>query len=318
MARKPGIAVWGRSDQAELIRDVVRRARVQLLGAGGDDIDDASDLAKALDVSRMDDLRAASRSVEGGSLWILGDLPDDGDVRESIREAAAHVFVSACPFEVIAPAAEQSEGAPWAAYVPLTSRSEGARAAAATLEQFGRVDAIAMTARCGPEFGTLDGLLFDTMDFITTLMGDVEAVSATLASSCGDVPERLRNLHGHLTINVRLAEGRCASLALSDQAGTWFRGATIIGTGGHMRITEGSLEWHDPRGKAVESAHRSEVMPLAEVIARDIRRLIDGLDRPADIQATVMTLAACEAVRLSCRTRQEEEPAKMVDVYRLP
>jgi hypothetical protein len=170
--------------------------------------------------------------------------------------------------------------------------------------------------RSGPGQGTLFARLFDAMDLVFTLCGVVETMDAALATPLPGVPDTLAGLHGHLTLNMRFPGNRCACVAVSDRAGAWFRGVTVLGDGGCLRINDSGFDWIAPDADVLESHHDDRILSVGELVGEQISRLLKRLDVNEAPPDNARLLALCEAARLSCRTGQGEAPRKMFEMMK--
>jgi hypothetical protein len=203
-------------------------------------------------------------------------------------------------------------------FVPRMVRSPGFRAAMEILPQLGPLACLNIAFRSGPAQGSLFARLFDATEVLLTLCEEVQSVNAALAGPLNSVPELLANLRGHLSINFRFKSNCCACAALSDSAGTWFRGVTLLAEGGCVRISDDGFVWHGPDGVEIDS-HRTPLIRLpGDLIGHQIVRVLDDVDTgeaPLDYPAM---LALCEATRLSCLTGQNEAPARLLEMMSRP
>jgi predicted dehydrogenase len=154
------------------------------------------------------------------------------------------------------------------------------------------------------------------MDLVFTLCGVVETMDAALATPLARVPDLLAGLHGHLTLNMRFPGHYCACVAVSDRAGAWFRGVTVLGDGGCLRINDGGFDWLAPDGRLLDSHHEERNLTAGELIGEQIKRMLGGLDTNEVPPDNARLLALCEAARLSCRTGQGEAPRKMFEMMK--
>jgi len=212
--------------------------------------------------------------------------------------------------------------------VPALSRAPVFAHALDLLEQVGPVRTLSVATRCARGQGTLFARLFDAMDIVLSLLGEPETVDAAV---CGPVvPGRvhlapgdsLRDLRGDLTANLRYAGACAASLSLSDNAGRWFRGVTLVGHGGCLRFDDASYEFIDPSGKTVDSSaagdRRGRTNPgaahalAAASCAQQIHAMFDAHAAPAPPRKTATVLAMAEAALLSARTGTPESPGAVL------
>jgi hypothetical protein len=312
------LIAWAEPGQSPLLREAVEDGTLALTAVGSPDPTDGTLLSEDLSAERADTLRDAILRDDADILWIASPQPIDKDERRLLREATP-AAVSSEPLP--ASAAEvfgDPDEARTAHFVPLMRQSPGYEAAADVFETFGDRHAANIMLGCGPGQGTLFARLFDAMDLAEAIGGTVEHVHAALWRPLGGVPETLRSLTGTLTINLRFRDNRCASLCVSDTAGGWLRRVVVVGTGGCLRIDDGGFEWIGPDGRTVD-AHREKRDPSpGELVARQVRRLLEGRAQITPSPDPARLLALCEAARLSARTGGIETPDKVIEMLKRP
>lgn len=299
--------------------DAVRKADLAPVAAGSPDPDAALALSRSLETERADDLRGAVRHHDADLLWLATRQPIEADTRRWIRERGlSTVSCEPRPMAVADLLLNSAEGTT-AHVVPLMRRSPGFRSAADALSDFGPWASALVAVGCGPDDGTLLARLFDAMDLLDDQFGSALGVQATLAGCAGAVPEALRDLHGHMTINARFADHRGAAVAASDAAGSWFRRVTALGPHGRLDITDDGFTWTDPHGSTVDRGGSSHALTPGELIGLHIARVVRNLDAaegpPPD---AARLLALCDAARLSCRTGGSETPQRLLEMMRRP
>ena len=166
--------------------------------------------------------------------------------------------------------------------------------------------------------GSLFARLFDAIDLLEVLCGDVEMMDAALAGPLSAPPDSLSGLHGHLTLNMRYSGNCCSCVALSNCAGSWFRGVTVLGEAGCLRIDDQGFEWVAPDGEIIDSDRQKKRATPGELIAVHTIRLLENLQTTEPPPVHAKLLAVCEATRLSCRTGQGEAPRKMLEMLSRP
>lgn len=318
MSKRPRLAVWGDADQIGLIEQAIKAAPVELAALGSPEAGAATHLAKTLAAPRVADLRELLQDGSLDFVWLASREPLDASTRKLLNSDQRRVVCCEPPIGTLADISDSSDWDHRVDLVPRMRRTPGFRTVAATLEQFGQVLCINVFFRCGPGQGSLYARLFDAMDTMLALCGPAQAVNAALAGPRPEAPQTLAALHGHLTINVRFKSNRCACLALSDRAGAWFRGVTVLGEGGCLRISDAGMDWIGSNGEVLERQSGPSDMTAGELIGMQMKRSIEGLDAadpPADVRST---MALCEAARLSCVTGQDEAPAKLAEVLARP
>jgi len=243
--------------------------------------------------------------------------------------------VRAAESREVAPRARHAadSGGGWARMVPLLRHCRAMREAADVLEQFGHVRTVAMECWCGAGQGTLGSRIVDALDCVIALFGVPEQVHASyvwpvrgraLHPAAGDT---LRGLSGDLTANLRFADGRTASVAISDRAARWSRAVTLIGEGGRLHITDdgaagtgtgtGGFTWLSADGATVDtsrparrkrSAEERADEAMVDAVAEQLSRMLDSrLPAPPPTDAAGV-LGAAGAALLSARTGEAESP----------
>lgn len=318
------IASWGLADPATPGVDAARDAM------GSEPFDD---IRRALTASDADLAIFATASAGGGPTPL-----DDAALLRSCGERGMRIAsLEPAPATAQAQAALEravlgplGEAAPATApielvrFVPAMRRSRGFRAAAEAIERVGPPRTLAISMRGGAGHGSLAARLFDAMDLVLAIVGEPETIDAANAgpASPGGVHlapgERLRDLRGDITANIRFASGRAASLMLSDSAGRWFRGVTLLGQHGAVRIDDKSFELIDASGQTVDRS-RSRISSgahddpgAAEAVAEQVSAMLDPRAARAAPTPALAALSMCEAALLSARTGQPESPSTIL------
>lgn len=230
-------------------------------------------------------------------------------------------------------------GGGWARALPLLRHCRAMREAADLFETLGQVRTAVFEGWSGPGQGSLGARLFDAMDTLVWLLGAPEQVDAAYVWPARARPihattgETLRGLHGDLTANLRFADGRAASVALSDCAGRWGTSVTLIGEGGRLRVTDdgaggsgggggggtgtGGFVWLSADGQTVDASRPARRKrgqeeradeAFVDAASEQVARLLDQrvpAPAPTDYAAV---LAAAGAALLSARTGEAESP----------
>lgn len=307
---------WARPEQEALLREAIDVAEVELIAVGCDQREGAADLARSFDVERLGDVRAAIQHPEIDLLLLAAPAPIDPGERRLIRELKVRtVSLEPRPGEVSAMVHEPAE-AETARFIPLMRRGDGFRSARQVLADLPPPHGLHLTCRARPHEGTLFARLFDAMDLIDHLCGNVESVSASLADPDYDAtaagqpaPDALIRLRGHMSINLHFTENRCASALISNESDGWFRGLTMLTGEGCLHITDRDCRWS---AEPEDTVHSDEAVSAGRLLGESIRRVLDELDRDDPPPNCTRLLALCEAARLSCRTGQAESPSRML------
>jgi predicted dehydrogenase len=309
--------VWCEPTFRSSIAEVIEAAGLEVKAVGGPDSIFAGELATLLESERADDLRLAAQREDLDLAFIAATLAGESDAVSQLESSGLRV-VSLEPLPgSLTELTSARDLAEEAVFAPLMRRCAGFRSATDVLAHFGEPRCVNIFFRSGKGQGSLYGRLFDAMDIIHTLCGEPEQLDAAFASpvpGLPGVPEALRGMRGSITINMRFSDNRCACVAASDQAGAWFRGVTVLGEEGCLRIHDDGFEWINAEGEKVDSTPPGEQPGYAALVADQINRLIerkDQSDLPLDVGRL---LALCESARLSCRTGQSETPRKILEV----
>lgn len=323
MAELARVIAWIDRDQESLLRDVLSAGELSLAAVGSPEPGAANLLADETGAQRLNDLRMAVKSDWGdgdsSSMLLLGSAtPIESDVRRLITESSLRAFTIEPQFGSIAEMSADPLLSGLPTFVPLARRCAGYRAAAEVFTQFGPAQCVNVFFRSGAGHGSLVARLFDAMDVVLDLCGPIETVNAALSGPLQNVPEDLHDLRGHMTVNIRFKPNRCACAALSDSAGGWFRGITVLGDGGCIRISEMGFEWIGPDGRMIDQHHEPPQRTAGEHIGLQIRRMLAGKDHTQSPPDCLALMTLCEAARLSCMTGQDERPAKLKEMLARP
>jgi predicted dehydrogenase len=321
MAKKTAkhpIIVWADPQQEGLIREAIDIGKLCVIGVGSDSTTTAAALADAFDCERVADLRQAVHRDEATLLWIAASISLDQTTLKLIHEAQRLVAVNQPQPGAIGRLATVSDALRTVHPIPLMRKSPGYRLAREFLDDFGTVRCVNVSFRSGPGEPALYSRLFDAMDVIASLCGQPEIVDAGLAVPREEKPESLAGLSGHMTVNLRFADDRCACVAISDRAGGWFRGVTVLGDGGCLRISDDGFEWRSAGGDLLDAHEEEEPFSAGALCGMHLLRMIEQRDvgeAPPDI---VSLLALCEAARLSSRTGEGEDPRRVISMMSRP
>ncbi|MFB3431256.1 MAG: hypothetical protein ABL309_10075 [Phycisphaerales bacterium] len=338
--------LWLDPEQAALLRSVADHAGLEVVQAGmpasarrsaSSDVLDAFENAQP-----FDDLRHAVASTEarvvllasGGEDDRGASMLDDFELVQTCRERGIALFaMEPSPGSVVDLSKfEAAEGIDPVRMVPMLRDSRVFGDAMELLDQLGRVRTVAVSARCGPRQGTLGARLYDAMAIVHALLGlpdriDASVVTGVTGSGVYQEPATsIRKLRGDLTANIRFAGGRAASLALSDRAGAWARGVTVLGEKGCLRVNDAELELTGINGELLD---RSSIAPTfagafdqasggpdraAAIIADQLKRALDVHAPQPTPMDRARVLAMCEAAILSARTGEAEYPQTILQM----
>lgn len=311
------LIIWARPEQETLLRDAIREAELELLAVGSDTPDGTGALSQMFQVERLGDLRQVIRRTDVDLLWLASPAPIEEAERRLIREMDFLTISSEPrPGDIATLAIHPDDVAP-EVFMPLMRRSESFQSALQILETHSPPQGILLSFRSRVGEGTLFARLFDAMDLIDQLCGEVESVSATLAESGLSVttarppiPETLMNLRGHMSLNVHFGDNRCASALLSNCTDSWYRSVTMLTDDGSLHLTDSGCGWSGDDGEIHEYAPTP--VSAGVLVGRQIKRLRENLKHPDPPPNYPRLLALCEAARLSCRTGQSESPSRML------
>jgi hypothetical protein len=323
MPDRPRLIAWVERGQEKVIADAIRAADLNLIGIGATATATAAAMSTALAVPRVGDLRQAVLRDDADMLWLAAPERIEADERRLIREMGRPVVSSEPRPVAVADLLMNPREARTAHFVPFFRHSPGYRGAMDLIEELGRPRCAAVEFNSAGGEGTLFARLFDAVDVLEALCGPAETIDAALAGApgpSGAVPESLEHLHGHLTANIRFADDCCAALAISDAAGAWQRRLTLLARTGRLTITDTGSDFINGDGKRIESHPHEDPPSPGALIGMQITRLLEHRDTSATMLPpdTTRLLALCEAARLSCRTRQGEMPARLLEMLSSP
>ena len=174
MAEPIRMIAWAQANQESLVRDMVRKSGFELVGIVAATSGEAAELCTALDVERIDKLRDAILHADIQLLWLAASEPIQADERHLIRQQTTPtISIEPRPGSIAHLQADPAE-ADTARFVPLMRHSPGYRAAQEVFEQFGPRQCVNVSFRSGPGEGSLFARLFDAIDLLEVLCGDVE------------------------------------------------------------------------------------------------------------------------------------------------
>lgn len=308
-----GVALWAAPRSADFLQGGAEQSGVSFVGAGAREDSTRRRLCEALGASSFDDPRQGPS--EDGVTCLLGADPElDPRPHQRVGRTVATIE----PLEVRAEGAE---------HLPILGefvRSPGFRAVQQILDSFGPIASIHLNSHCGPGQGTLFARLYDGIRTLEALVGRLEMVDGMLVrpnaaqspepahAHTDATPERLTDLTGHLGVLVRHDPRAVASISATDQA-TWERSVRLLGPGGVIEFDELGLAWTDAAGNPIEVREPLERAfdSACTQLAEEIRLLASGATQLPEVERSEEIFAACEAVRLSCRTRAPESTEKV-------
>jgi len=312
--------------QADLLAHIAARAglRVTHLSLAAGDSDRS--LLDRFEAEPVSDLRHAltAADVDAALIMSTADREEAAALEEpAVARAARERNLKILSLEPTPQAlvAAMTESPTAALFGPRFRRTPGFRAASEALHNFGEVATLGFSARSAAGQSRLPARLLDAMDCALALLDLPESIDASVRGPRAASGLRLaagsalRALAGDLTANLRFPDGRSASLILTDRGGRWFRGATLLGEQGCIRVDENAFEWMDASGALIDSFQSEpdvDTPPAARVIGDALADLLDPRAEPAAPLDTRRALAMAEAALLSARTGQPESPATML------
>ena len=90
------------------------------------------------------------------------------------------------------------------------------------------------------------------------------------------------------------------------------------GGGGRGGRHERGLAWIAPDGRTSDGNRGKRTPSPGELVARQVRRLLEGRDRISPPPDTARILALCETARISARTGSPETPDKVIEMLKRP
>ena len=307
------LALWAAPASAEYGVRTARESGIEFCAAGSDDESTSRHLVETLGTTSFDDVR---RGPEDVTLRALLAADPSFDYLQQSR-AQRSVFT-------LEPLVPQGGTVALPTMIGSFLGSAGFRAAQQVLPDFGPIASVHVTSQCGSGQGTLASRLHDAILTLQGLLGSPELLDAMLVatnaaqsneparSHVEATPERCSDLTGDLGVLVRFQPRAVGTISASDHA-TWQRTVHVVGGRGTLDIDEAGVMWRDPSGELIErSAPLENAFELACIQAgAELRSHLEGREAAMMRVDPKETFAACEAVRLSCRTRVPESTEKL-------
>ena len=288
----PHLVAWIAPQQESLLKAVAKEAKLKLIAVGSTNKDAAISLSASLKVDRCDDIRSMATHYDE-ALFLIAEA---GAYEQTLCELLRHRSKSTLTTTPLAGEIDtliaEAGRVPAAKFVPLMRRSIGFGQILDETDQFGMPAAAHCTVLCAPHEGTLWSRLFDAMDFVDHYLGTPDLMHAF--HSGGKVPDEPSNLRGHMTVQLRFGDQRCATLLLSDQA-SWKREVLVLGDEHSLTVDDGKAS-------------------LASLVAAGFTDT--PADQPVQTADAPRILALCEAARLSCLTGNSEQPSRVLEMLR--
>jgi hypothetical protein len=329
----PAIA-WLEPGQTELVRALASAAGIRVVAAGSPPASRRSVDGPTIEgAETITDLRQAfaTAAVEAAILAAgigSAEAPlSDADVLRAARSRGIRL-VTVEPIPGSVADARSADATHWRDAVRFIALFREAPALATMdelLGDFGTPRTLSVSFRSGRGEGSLGARLFDAMHTVHSFLGAPESIDASIVTQVAasglrlEPGESLRALRGDLTANLRFAGAKSAALSLSDRAGRWFRGVTMVGESGCIRMDEASVERVGEDGKAIDESplkgkkRRTRAAPADAAALEDAaRRATDPHSPPPQPFDLETVLAMCEAAILSARTGQPESPGTVL------
>jgi len=307
-ANEAAISAWSGPRSRDYILETARSSGLRFLSAGSDDESTARHLSEELQLESYDDALRGPADC-GASALLCGD--PHLDILPHVRAGR-----TVCSLEPLAPRTHHDDRP---ANIGGFPGSRGFRAAEQIIPDFGAIASVHMISHCGPGQGSLGARLHDAMSTFHRLLGTAELVDGMLVgandaqshapalSHVDATPERIGDLTGDIGVMARFLPRAVGTISASDQS-AWLRELHVVGARGMLRIDDAGVTWIDPTGAVIEQGQGEEdcFRLAADQAGSDLKECLAGnwasVD-PVDIAAVDV---ACEAVRLSCRTRAPE------------
>ena len=304
----PRLAIWAQPNQTRLLERALAEGpaddRLEVALVGCPDEHGAVALGTSLNTESCTDLRDVLRS-DVDVVWLAAPRTLDADARSLVRAATAPVATSSPPPAALSELLGEPDGGMPAVFIPLLRAGAAFQSAAAALENFGTVHCVHVSSTAGDHQTSRASLALDAFDLVTHLLGEPDEIWAAHAGDLPMSPDPTVERSGHLTAAMRFGTERAASITVSDGGGTWVRRAVILGEGGRLIMTDEGVSWTDPEGVSQEAPPTEGQVNAGELAGWHLRRLAAGRDMPRiSLEAAVVL----ESARLSCLTRQVEDP----------
>ncbi len=291
MAKKPiSFVAWIASTQTDLLLEVQKLKDLKCIAVGTSDLNSSTEIANALKTEHCADLRTMITQYEDALLWIAEPSAYDSSLCELLRSRTAPSITSTPLTGSLMELVDEAGKIPAAFYVPLLRRSKPHGELLDDIEQFGLPELLHITMTCSQSEGTLSARLFDAMDFIDNVIGTPETIHAICDSKV--VPEEACDLRGNMTVHLKFADQRSATLLLSDQT-EWHRSVYAVNKD-HSLLTEDDASFAPLVHRAIEACNE---LSSGHMHANAPR-----------------VLALCEAARLSCLTGTAEHSSSILEM----
>lgn len=323
--------IWYDPGQGFLAREASQLAGLRAIEVGitGEALDDRDEPALFGEAKRVTDIRSAIAATKARVIWLTsagvhGREASPLEDQELLR-AAADRGVRVCALEP-APASALDLGqrnSMWARTTPLLIEAPVFAEVRECLSEIGPIRAVHVSGRSTPACGSLGARLFDAMATVHALLGTADRIDASIVPPGATrgvyrpPSTALRAAQGDLSAHLRFSSGKSATVALTNHAGAWQRGVTVLGDLACARVTDHRVDLVFADGHVEdrhEGAARSTESTNSGVnrIADQLRRAIDPRSPELPPMDAKAILAMCEAAILSARTGEAEHPSTLL------
>ena len=312
----PGLAVWASPQVLGYAMSVVSQLRTPVKGVGTPGVSEPPVLSDGASFAAFDDLRTGPVEC-GASAVLLADRKFDptltlqGEPRLCTLEPLERPTAVNQPVQLMG------------AFV----RSNGFKAAMQIFDGFGPITSLHVRSHCGSGQGSLYARLYDAVTTVLTVLGGPDMIDAMLVpppatpSSEGarvqseQLPEGLSQLTGDIGALIRCQPLGLATISASDHA-CWDRRVQVLGPSGTVSIGQDGVSWRGPDGKPIEEhvSKTDEFQSATVQAAEEVDLWSSGQWEPLHQADAGLTIATCEATRLSCRTREPESTQKVQEL----
>ena len=302
------VTAWADANQLQMLERARATGLIDYIGIGSPDADAATELARTLDVPKLDDLRAALIEGDHDIAWIAARDALNTDARNAIRSGSRPVATSTLPPEPVLQLLEEDDNGLPAELVPQMRQSPGFLSATGALEELGHIECIHISMTSGQEQSSPWARLYDAMDVMLHLLGEPDELFAVHAGPRPILPDVVAGLDGHFSLAMRCPNRSTATIVVSDGGGTWDRRMLILGAEGRLIIDDHSAQWTtlDGNSEASDATGPESSTDAGQLIADQLQRIVEQVAEPDAPGTSGRVLRLCETARLSCLTGQAE------------
>ncbi len=301
------VSIWADADQTPLLKRAMASNRLEAASIGCSDPKGAVLLADALGLAVSGDLRTVL-TAECDVIWIAAPRALDADTRSILRQVQKPVATSAPPPGALTELIQEPDGGMPAQFIPLLRGGPTWATVESALENFGGIQCIHVSTTAGDYQTSVNALLLDAVDMVTHLIGEPDEVWASHAGPHPVSADPTAGISGHVAAAMRFGTTQAASVSVSDGGGSWIRRAVLLGEGGRIIVTDSGVSWTDPAGDTNEPPPTEEGTTAGALAAWHLQRMAEGRPIP---RTTLAAAVVMETARLSCLTRQVEDPQQV-------